>query len=357
MAPLGRPTDFATFPIGHAPSFLLLTLLVIFCLFLGAQAMKASNSKKTGGRPPKCWKCLTCGPGTAQKPIIFTSKYDYDSHMNMHYREIVYKIPAIVAPTVITRPQQLYKCSIRTLGRFLNRQKDPDNRNEKFGFTKLKLNYFEQFKAAYTGVLVSTLDFDFDAVQMQNALDEETVAGRKNILENSPWEIKDVLNHFPEWARNHSDVTDYLVQWTAIDPDTGSNFLLELPVKSFSNENPSRPDRRNFDDFVHTGGAKFLKASRYWDRMALNEVEVNSQLYNHPQWPCDLDSRKYTTRGDGEEFDHVSLDWNAWYARNINNYKPDAKALKRQKAADKLDAEESGVDKLFLTARCNFYKT
>ena len=91
--------------------------------------------------------------------------------------------------------------------------------------------------------------------------------------------------------------------------------------------------------------------------MALNEVEVNSQLYNHPQWPCDLDSRKYTTRGDGEEFDHVSLDWNAWYARNINNYKPDAKALKRQKAADKLDAEESGVDKLFLTARCNFYKT
>lgn len=358
MAPLGRPIDFTTFPIGHAPSFLLLSLLIIFCLFLGARALKASSSKNVGGRPPKCWKCLQCGPGTAQKPIIFTSKYDFDSHTNMHHREIVYNIPEVVAPASITRPQQSYKCSIRTLGRYLNRQKDPDNNQEKFGFKKLSINYPEQFKAAYKGVPIADLPFTFDDVQMQNALDlTDSATARKNLLENSPWEIKAVLDHVPQWARNHSEVTDYLVQWKVLDPLTDLPHVEELPSERFGTRISGQPDRRNFDDFVHTGGARFLKITRYWDKMALNTVEVNSPLYNHPQWPCDLDGQKYTTRGDGEEFDHVSLDWHSWFLRNVNNYKPNATALNRLKAIDLLDAEESGVDKMFLTARRNFYKT
>ena len=313
---------------------------------------KFPKTKNLGGAPKKCWKCLTCGPGTAQKPIIFSSKYDYNSHQNLHTRGIVYPIPAIVAPTTTTRPQQAYKCSIRTLGRFLNRSKDPANSRAKFGFNKLKDKYPEQFKTSYTGVDISTLPFDFDSVQMQNAFDPaETADGRKNLLESSPWEIKAVLGHVPEWARNHSDVDGYLVQWTAIDPADGCHYLEELPSERFTSEVEGCDDRRNFDDFVHTGGARFLKKIRYWDKMALAEVEVGSELYNHPQWPFDVNGVKCTTRGDGELFDHVSLRWNDWFKRNINNYKPDAKALRRLTAVDKLDAEASGVDKMFLTAR------
>ena len=317
----------------------------------------SAPTKNLGGRPPKCWKCITCGPGTAQKPIIFTSRYDYDSHQNLHTRGIVYPIPAIVAPTVLTRPQQAYKCSIRTLGRFLNRSKDPANSNEKFGFKKLSIGYPDQYKKSYTGVDIDTLPFDFEAVQLQNALDPtDTAAARKGLLENSPWEIKAVLGHFPEYARNHSAVDYYLVEWKAIDPATGTHWLEELPSERFTSEVPGRNDRRNFDDFVHTGGARFLKKTRYWDRMALAEVEVDSALYKHRQWPRDINGEKFTTRGDGELFDHISLKWNDWFVRNLDNYKPDAKALGRISAADKLDAEESGVDKLYFTARRNFHK-
>ena len=90
--------------------------------------------------------------------------------------------------------------------------------------------------------------------------------------------------------------------------------------------------------------------------MALAEIEENSALYNHRRWPRDINGEKFTTRGDGELFDHVSLKWNDWFVRNLNNYKPDGQALRRIAAADKLDAEESGVDKLYFTARRNFHR-
>ena len=157
---------------------------------------------------------------------------------------------------------------------------------------------------------------------------------------DEPWELDKILGHYPEYARCHDDVQKYVIQYKAIDPSTGKKWIDDAIIT------------HQFDDWAHTGGAKFLRSQRYWWKMARKVATAEHRRAGMAD-PNLTSKWTATTRfiGDGEPFDHVALDWAKYFRDHPEQYPFYYESAEEdEKEADEKEAEDMGLAKDFLLA-------